>query len=146
MRGPFATLALIAVLLPARAAAAAPDPTRCEWCADGAMDACRETRPSGLDWRLANAACAVASLRAYERCMKPDVWRRVVAAQKRPDKAEWVEIVASEAGAAAAAGCGEALDLVAVKPDCAAWGARAVAMLRMSLQERLARPAAQGAR
>ena len=133
-------LALLALLagLAAPAAGAVPNPQRCEWFADTAMDVCRATWPEGLDRRLASAACGVASVRAYELCMKPDVWSRVIAAQKRQDWAAYAEIVASGAGTATAAGCEEALDLVEVKPSCPAWGERAAALLRTHLREALA--------
>ena len=106
---------------------------RCGWFADSTLDVCKVTGPEGLDYRLVASACGVASTVARERCMTPDVWRELMAAQRKPDKTDFVAFVARHAGEATVWGCSNMLDVMAEKPSCSEWGARA----RRTLQEGL---------
>jgi hypothetical protein len=127
------TLLAVMVVAPARAAGPTNQEERCGWFSDSTLDVCQVTSPAGLDYRHVGSACGVASVIARERCMTPEVWRELMAAQKKPDKADFVAFVARHAGEATAAGCDKMLDLMADKPSCSEWGARA----RRTLQEGL---------
>jgi hypothetical protein len=129
------TCTLLAAMLstPERAGTPATQDERCGWFADTALDVCKATSPEGLDYRLVASACGVASTVARERCMTPDVWRELKAAQRKPDKTDFVAFVARHAGEATAWGCDNMLDVMVEKPSCPEWGARA----RRTLQEGL---------
>lgn len=131
------TCTLLAAMLatPERAGAPATQAERCGWFSDSTLDVCKATSPEGLDYRLVASACGVASTVARERCMTPDVWRELVAAQRKPDKTDFVAFVSRHAGEATAWGCDNMLDVMVEKPSCSEWGARA----RRTLQEGLTR-------
>ena len=130
---------LLAVMLaaPEPASGSTSQSERCGWFADSTLDVCKVTSPEGLDYRLVASACGVASSIARERCTTPDVWRELMAAQRKPDKADFVAFVARHAGEATAAGCDKMLDVMIEKPSCSEWGARARRTLQAGLKEEL---------
>jgi hypothetical protein len=133
------TCTLLAAMLatPERAGKPATQEERCGWFADSTLDVCKATSPAGLDYRLVASACGVASTVARERCMTPDVWRELVATQRKPDKTDFVAFVARHAGEATTWGCDNMLDVMAEKPSCPEWGARARQTLQDGLKKEL---------